>query len=57
MELESLRFYTMYLVLAAGIVGLFHLSKLPNGRSKSLLGIIFFSFLTEFLGIKIFGWL
>lgn len=57
MTLENLRLYTMYLILAVGIMGVFHFSKLPNMRSKSLLGIIFFSFLTEFLGVKIFAWI
>ncbi len=46
----------MYPILVVWIIGLFNYHKLPNYRAKSLLGIIFFSFLTEFVGLNFFAW-
>lgn len=54
--LENLRFYSIYLALLAGIVGLFFLYKLPGNKAKSLLGMIFFSVLTEFVGSNLTRW-
>lgn len=54
--LENLRFYIVYLALFAGIVGLFFFHKLPGNKAKSLLCMIFFSFLTEFVGINLTSW-
>lgn len=54
--LENLRFYSIYLALLAGIVGLFFLYKLPGNKAKSLLGMIFFSVLTEFVGSNLTKW-
>jgi len=54
--LENLRFYSIYLALLAGIVGLFFLYKLPDNKAKSLLGMIFFSVLTEFVGSNLTRW-
>ncbi len=54
--LENLRFYSIYLALLAGIVGLFFLYKLPGHKAKSLLGMIFFSVLTEFVGSNLTRW-
>ncbi len=54
--MESLRFYTVYLALLAGLVGLLFFHKLPSNKAKSLLVLIFFSFLTEFVGMNLTRW-
>ncbi|KQS53589.1 hypothetical protein CLV50_2004 [Flavobacterium lindanitolerans] len=54
--LEDLRFYCIYLALLAGIVGLLFYNKLPGNKAKSLLGMIFFSVLTEFVGSNLTRW-
>lgn len=48
--------YIIYIILVANVIGLFYYRKLPNAKAKSLLGIIFVSFLTEFLGFFFAKW-
>lgn len=54
--LENIRFYTIYLALLSGIVGLFFYHKLPNNKAKSILIMIWLSVLIEFLGINFSKW-
>jgi hypothetical protein len=54
--LENLRFYIVYLALIALFFGLMFIYKLPNYKSKSILGMIFFSFSVEFIGINFSSW-
>lgn len=56
MELKDLRFYVIYLTLIATIVGLFYYRKLPNKKAKSILAVIFISFLAEFIGKYFYPW-
>ncbi len=54
--MENLRFYVIYITIAATIVGLFYYKKLPNKKAKSLLALIFISFLSEFIGRYFYPW-
>lgn len=54
--LANLRFYIIYLALFAGIVGIIFLHKLPNNKAKSLVVMIWFSVVTEFVGINFTKW-
>jgi hypothetical protein len=54
--MEKLRYYVIYITLVATIVGLFYYKKLPNKKAKSLLALIFISFLTEFIGRNFYYW-
>jgi len=53
---ENLRFYIIYLALLSSIIGIRFYNKLPNNKAKSLLYIIVFSFLTEFVGKYFTSW-
>lgn len=48
--LENLRFYIVYLALFTGIVGVLFYYKLPSNKAKSIVALIFFSFLIELIG-------
>ena len=52
----NLRFYIIYLALFAGIVGIIFLHKLPNNKAKSVVAMIWFSVLTEFVGLNFSKW-
>ncbi|MES2747714.1 MAG: hypothetical protein V4648_05015 [Bacteroidota bacterium] len=54
--MENLRFYVIYITILATIVGLFYYNKLPNKKAKSLLVLIFLSFLAEFVGKFFYPW-
>lgn len=54
--LANLRFYIIYLALFAGIVGIIFLHKLPNNKAKSLVVMIWFSVVTEFVGLNFSKW-
>lgn len=54
--LENIRFYTIYLALLSGIIGLFFFYKLPNNKAKSILVMIWLSVIIEFLGINFSKW-
>ena len=54
--LENLRFYIVYLALIALIIGLVFFHKLPNYKSKSIVVLIFLSFVVEFIGINFSSW-
>ena len=54
--MENLGSYVIYIILITGVFGLFFSYKLPNIKAKSILVVIFFSFLTEFLGRNIPAW-
>ncbi len=53
---KDLRFYIIYLALLSSIIGFRFYHKLPNNKAKSLLYIIIFSFLTEFVGKYFTSW-
>jgi hypothetical protein len=52
----NLRFYIIYLALFAGILGIIYLYKLPTIKAKSIVLMIWFSILTEFVGIHFTQW-
>lgn len=54
--MEKLRFYVIYLTLAATIVGLYYYKKLPTKKAKLLWVLIFISFLSEFVGRYFYDW-
>ena len=54
--MSELRYYIIYLTLTATVVGLFYYKKLPNNKAKSLLALIFISFVTEIIGRFFFSW-
>ena len=48
--------YIVYLALLSVIIGIIFYYKLPNNKAKSLLLLIFYSFLTEFVGLHFKKW-
>ena len=53
---EFLRFYTFYLALFSGIIGLISMHKLPSNRAKFLVILIWFSVLIEKVGYHFTEW-
>jgi hypothetical protein len=53
---EFLRSYIIYFALLSGIIGLISLHKLPDNKAKSLVALIWFSILTEFVGYYFTYW-
>ena len=52
----DLTLYIIYLALLAGIIGFTFYNKLPDYKAKSILFLIFYSFLTEFVGVHFKSW-
>jgi hypothetical protein len=54
--LENLRFYSIYLTLLSGIIGIIFWQKLPDYKSKLFLFSIWFSVLMDFVGTNFTQW-
>ncbi len=53
---EFLRSYVIYFALLSGIIGLISFHKLPGGKAKSLVILIWFSVLIEIVGYYFTYW-
>jgi hypothetical protein len=54
--LENLRFYTGFLSLLSGIIGLVYWYKLPNYKAKLFFFSIWFSLIIDFIGTNFTQW-